>query len=86
MLLTIAGMAVTGVVTWAVCSMLHDCEVPARDAASEARAQAWDDKADELLATALTNEAEGYVYIARDGRKSARRARMNAKKIRKGKA
>lgn len=86
MLLTIAGMAATGLATWVACSTLRDCEAPECDAESEARAQAWDDKADELLETALKREAAGYVYIASDGRKSARRARKHARKIRRGRA
>lgn len=52
----------------------------------EQRAQAWDDKADELLDAALTDESRGYPFLARDGRKSARRARKHARKIRRGKA
>lgn len=52
----------------------------------ERRAQAWDDKADKILEEALANEAEGFTFLARDGRKSARRARKHAKKIRRGKA
>ena len=52
----------------------------------EQRAQAWDAKADKILATALANEEQGYTYLARDGRKSARRARKHAKKIRRGRA
>lgn len=52
----------------------------------EQRAQAWDDKADELLDAALTDESRGYPFLARDGRKSARRARRQARKIRRGKA
>lgn len=52
----------------------------------ERRAQAWDDKADKILEEALANEAEGFTFLARDGRKSARRARTHARKIRRGKA
>lgn len=52
----------------------------------EQRAQAWDAKADKILEEALTNEAEGFTFLARDGRRSARRARKHAKKIRRGKA
>lgn len=51
----------------------------------EQRAQVWDDKADELLEEALTDEARGLTFLARDGRRSARRARKHAKKIRRGK-
>ena len=52
----------------------------------EQRAQVWDGKADELLEEALADEARGYTFMARDGRKSARRARRQARKIRRGKA
>lgn len=56
------------------------------DPEREQRAQAWDDKADKILEEALANEAEGFTFLARDGRKSARRARRQARKIRRGKA
>ena len=52
----------------------------------EQRAQAWDGKADKILEEALANEAEGFTFLARDGRKSARRARKHARKIRRGRA
>lgn len=59
---------------------------PERQQAQAQRAQAWDAKADKILEGALANEVKGYSYLARDGRKSARRARKHAKKIRRGKA
>lgn len=59
---------------------------PERQQAQEQRAQAWDAKADKILEEALANEVKGYSYLARDGRKSARRARKHAKKIRGGRA
>lgn len=56
------------------------------DPERQQRAQAWDAKADELWAQALEDEAAGYVWDASQGRKSARRARRQARKIRRGKA
>ena len=53
------------------------------DPEREQRAQAWDDRADELLETALIKEAAG--HVAYDAGKAARRARKHAKKIRRGK-
>lgn len=54
------------------------------DPEREQRAQAWDDRADELLETALIKEAAG--HVACDAHKAAGRARKHAKKIRRGKA
>lgn len=54
------------------------------DPEREQRAQAWDDKADELLEAALAKEAAG--YAASDGHNAVRRARKHARKIRRGKA
>lgn len=54
------------------------------DPERQQRAQAWHDKADELLETALTKEAAG--HVASDAHKAARRARKHANKIRRGKA
>lgn len=56
------------------------------DPEREQRAQAWDAKADELWAQALAEEVAGYPWTASAIRKSARRARKHAKKIRRGKA